>query len=176
MQISQRFRQPWIDLMRRILLLALALPACGESRKAAIETLRQVANPPELPPDTIPEMLDYAADLQVDLSEMAKLPVGVLYRDVKLGDGPEVAAGDSVVIRYFGWLPNGGLVDTAAVGVRIGSGDILAGLDAALPGMKVGGIRKLVLSPGLAFGAEGGYGIPPASVLVYDVELRARFP
>ena len=159
------------------LLLGLLSVGCsGETRRSAAESFRQAVNPPELPPDTIPEQLDYAADLQVDLSEMAKLPEGVLYRDVRAGEGVVVGPGDSVEIRYRGWLPNGTLVDSAAIGVRIGAGDVLPGLDAGLPGMKVGGVRKLVLSPGLGFGGEGAYGIPPASVLVYDLELLARVP
>lgn len=141
-----------------------------------METLRSAGNPPTPPPDTIPEFLDYAADLQVDLSDMAKLPVGVLYRDVQPGTGPEVVEGDSVLIHYQGWLPNGALVDSALVGIRVGAGHAIQGVDAALPGMKVGGIRKLVISPGLAFGAEGTSGIPPGSVLVYDVEVRAKLP
>lgn len=165
-----RFRFP-------LLFPALVLAGCsGESRKAAVESFRQAVNPPELPADTIPELLDYAADLQVDLSEMAKLPIGVLYRDLKAGDGPEALLGDSVEISYVGWLPTGALVDSAAGAVRIGSGAALPGIDAALPGMKVGGIRKLVLSPGLAYGQDGGSGIPAGAVLVYDVELRARIP
>jgi len=160
-----------------LLLAALTLAACsGDTRRAAVESLRSAVNPPEPPPDTIPELLDYAADLQVDLSEMAKLPVGVLYRDVVTGQGPEVAAGDSVEIHYLGWLPHGALVDSAFIGLRVGAADVLPGIDAALPGMKVGGTRKVVLSPGLGYGAEGGYGIPPGSVLVYEVELRGRFP
>ena len=157
-------------------ILLLILAACsGESRRAAVEALRSAGNPP-IPIDTVPEFLDYAADLQVDLSDMAKLASGVLYRDIEPGTGPEVVEGDSVVVHYRGWLPNGSLVDSALVGVRVGAGDALPGIDAALPGMKVGGIRKLVLSPGLAYGADGTYGVPPASVLVYDLEVRSKAP
>jgi peptidylprolyl isomerase len=157
-------------------LLLLAAACSSESRRAAVETLRSAGNPPAPPPDTIPEFLDYSADLQVDLSDMAKTPAGVLYREVAPGTGPEVVEGDSVLVHYQGWLPDGLLVDSALVGVRVGAGDALPGIDAALPGMKVGGIRKLVLSPGLAFGAEGTSGIPPGSVLVYDLEVRSKVP
>jgi len=155
----------------------LALFACSsETRQAAVESFRRAVNPAELPADTTPELLDYAADLQVDLSEMAKLPAGVLYRDVRPGDGPDVVLGDSVEIGFLGWLPNGVLADSGGAVFRVGTGAVLVGIDAALPGMKVGGLRKLVLSPGLAFGPDGNAGIPPGAVLVYDVELRARFP
>lgn len=152
--------------------LVLLLGACSKEA----ESFRRAVNPPELPSDTIPENLDYAADLQVDLSEMVKLPIGVLYRDVQVGEGAEIVAGDSVLVHYLGWLPNAVPVDSAEVGVRIGAGDALPGIEAALPGMRVGGLRRLVLSPGLGYGAEGGYGVPPNSVLVYDVEVRSRIP
>jgi len=158
-------------------ILLLILAACGsESRRAAVEALRSAGNPPTAPPDTTPEFLDYAADLKVDLSDMIKLPTGVLYRDIELGSGADVVEGDSVVVEYQGWLPNGSLVDSALVGIRVGAGDALPGIDAALPGMKVGGIRKLVLSPGLAFGADGTYGVPPSSVLVYDLAVKSKLP
>jgi peptidylprolyl isomerase len=158
-------------------ILLLIMAACsGESRRAAVEALRSAGNPPVPPTDTVPEFLDYAADLQVDLSDMAKLSSGVLYRDIEPGTGPGVGEGDSVVVHYRGWLPNGTLVDSALVGVRVGAGDALPGIDAALPGMKVGGVRKLVLSPGLAYGADGTYGVPPGAVLVYDLEVRSRVP
>jgi hypothetical protein len=157
--------------------LALLAAGCGkETRQAAIEAIRAAARPPEPPPDTVPEFLDYAADLRVDLSEMAKLPEGVLYRDVEPGSDPAIAPGDSVLVHYQGWLPNGVMVDSALVAIRVGTGAVLPGIDAALPEMKVGGSRKLVLTPGLAYGVEGAGGVPPNSVLVYDVEIRARFP
>jgi FKBP-type peptidyl-prolyl cis-trans isomerase FkpA len=166
-------------VLRLLLLLgfgAVCTSCSADSRRSALESARAVFNPPPLPPDTVPEFLDYAADLQVNLSDMAKLPIGVLWEDVVEGDGPEVAEGDSVVVGFQGWLPNGVKVDSAETTLRIGAGDVLAGIDAALPGMKPGGLRKLVLSPGLAYGADGEGSIPPNAVLVYDVELRAKLP
>ncbi len=148
---------------------------CG-SGKSGLEALRKAVQPGTPPPDTIPEMLEYAADLQIDLSEMAKLPAGVLYSDVTSGSGDEIAPGDSVEIGYQGWMPNGGKVDSAVTGIRVGAGDVLAGIDAALPGMRAGGKRKVILPPGLAFGAEGRDNVPPNTVLVYEVEVRAKLP
>jgi len=157
-------------------LLIAGLSCSSDSRRSGLESLRRAVDPQPPPADTIPEMLDYAADLQIDLSEMAKLPSGVLYSDATTGTGAPVAAGDSVEITYQGWLPNGGKVDSAVTALRVGAGDVLAGIDAALPGMQPGGRRKLILPPGLAFGAEGRGNVPPNTVLVYEVELRARLP
>jgi hypothetical protein len=168
-----------VTMLRLVVLLTYCcgMLACGaDTRRSSLESLRSTLNPPPPPPDTIPEMLEYDADLQVDLSEMAKLPSGVLYADVVPGSGPEVGAGDSVEILAQGWLPDGTRVDSAVTLLRVGAGDVIAGIDAALPGMKPGGHRKLVLSPGLAYGQEGRENVPPNAVLVYDVELRARIP
>lgn len=165
-----RILVPWV-------LGLLALAGCGgESRRSAAESLRSAFNPLPPPADTIPEQVDYAADLQVDIAEMIKSPSGVLYSEDSTGGGAVAAVGDSAEIRFEGWLPNGVRVDSASGGIRIGAGDVIPGIDAALPGMKVGGRRRLVLSPGLAFGAEGRDAIPPSAVLVYLLELRALNP
>jgi hypothetical protein len=160
------------------LLLALAgvfVFGCkvGSSARSAAESMRTSLNPPPLPPDTIPEMLDYAADLGVNITEMAKLPEGVLWADLSPGDGQPAAAGDSVEIAVDGWLPDGSRVDSSVVTVRLGAGQVIDGIELALPGMKPGGRRQLVIPPGLGYGSQGREDIPPNAVLVYVVELRS---
>jgi FKBP-type peptidyl-prolyl cis-trans isomerase len=81
-------------------------------------------------------------------------------------------AGDSVEIGFDGWLPHGVKVDSGTAALRVGAGSVIGGIDLALPGMQPGGRRKLVIPPGLAYGAEGIGEIPPLAVLVYNVELR----
>jgi FKBP-type peptidyl-prolyl cis-trans isomerase FkpA len=163
-----------------LLVAAFAAPllACGRDSpaRAAIRSVGAGLNPPLPPPDTIPEMLDYDADLGVNVTEMAKLPAGVLYQDVVVGDGREAAPTDSVDIAFQGWLPDGSRVDSGRVSLRLGSGALIQGIEAAIPGMKPGGRRKLVIPPGLAYGREGQDAIPPNAVVVYDVELRAIVP
>jgi FKBP-type peptidyl-prolyl cis-trans isomerase len=121
-------------------------------------------------------MLDYSADLGVNISDMAKLPEGTLYEDVVPGEGDPASAGDSVTIRFDGWLPNGAHVDSGTVALRLGAGNIIPGIEVAVPGMKPGGRRKLVIPPGLAFGEEGRDAIPAWAVMVYDVTLQGRIP
>lgn len=164
-------RRPGFLLMA---LLALA-PACklGSSARSAAESMRSSLNPAAPPPDTIPEMLDYAADLGVNISEMAKLPEGVLWVDLAPGDGVPAAAGDSVELGLQAWLPDGTRVDSTAATVRIGSGQVIDGIELTVPGMKPGGRRQLVVPPGLGYGAQGREGVPPNAVLVYLVDLRA---
>ncbi len=165
--------------MRHALGVALALlagpvVACkGGSAGSAAQRFRAVFQPPPPPPDTIPEMLDYAGSLGVNIADMKKLPEGVLYDEVALGgDSVAAAAGDSVEIRYDGWLPNGVKVDSGEVSMRLGGGGVVQGLELAIPGMRAGGKRRLVLAPGPAYGPDGTETVPPNSVLVYDLELR----
>ena len=155
-------------------LLAL-LWACsgGSSPKGILQSVRAAFSLQTPPPDTIPEMLDYAPDLQVNVADMARLPEGVLWRELSPGDSAFGAAvtGDSVELAYLGWLPSGLLVDSGFAAVRVGAGSVLGGIDLGIAGMQPGGRRKLVIPPGLGYGAEGLGEIPPLAVLVYDLEL-----
>jgi len=167
--------RPWLPIALASLTLATACKA-DSSAGRAVESIRSAFSPAPLPPDTLPEMLQYAADLQVNVSEMARLPEGVLWIDLAPGVGAEVVAGDSVQVALWGWLPDATPVDSAVTALRIGQGQVIEGLDLGIPGMKPGGRRQLVFSPGLGYGAEGGDHIPPNAVLVYLVELRGKLP
>lgn len=153
----------------------LALAACGGdgTARSRLDAVRTTLNPPPPPPDTIPEMLEYAADLGINIAEMLKLPAGVLYEDVRVGDGEEAVPGDQVDVRIAGWLPDGTPIDSTTLSFRLGAGEVIGGLDAGIPGMRAGGRRKLVVPPGLAYGEEGRDAVPALAVLVYEVELSA---
>lgn len=174
-RLSIERMRPTIPATLALLTLAAGCGPESAPRRAA-ESIRAAFNPAALPPDTIPEMLQYAADLQVNVSEMARLPEGVLWADQAVGVGAEVVAGDSVEVALWGWLPDGTPVDSAVTALRIGQGQVIEGLDLGIPGMKPGGRRQFVFPPGLAYGAEGGDNIPPLAVMVYLVELRAKLP
>lgn len=103
---------------------------------------------------------------------------GLKYRDLKVGDGPEVMPGATVLADYIGWRlsdghrfdsswKDGGKPFTANL-----SGGVIAGWMKGIPGMKVGGIRKLVIPADLAYGSRGGGSdIPPNAALVFEVEV-----
>jgi hypothetical protein len=160
-------------IARLVFWLGMAGCSDGASPGGTLRSVRSALNPPGPPPDTIPEMLDYAPDLQVNLSDMAKLPEGVLWIDLVPGDtlSPPAQPGDSVEIGYAGWLPSGVQVDSGSAALRVGAGAVIGGIDLSIAGMRTGGRRKLVVPPGLAYGAEGLGEVPPGSVLVYDLEL-----
>jgi FKBP-type peptidyl-prolyl cis-trans isomerase FkpA len=119
----------------------------------------------------------FSAALGVDTAAMTKTPSGLRYQDVVQGQGAEATAGKSVSVQYTGWLPNGEKFDSSRdrnepFGFTLGAGQVIAGWDEGVAGMKVGGRRKLVIPPDLGYGTAGAPpDIPPGATLVFDVEL-----
>jgi len=104
--------------------------------------------------------------------------------DVKQGDGAEAVAGKAVIVHYTGWLfdpsaqnGHGAKFDSSLdrkvpFGFMLGAGKVIKGWDEGVAGMKVGGVRTLVIPPQMAYGERGAGGvIPPNSTLIFDVEL-----
>jgi FKBP-type peptidyl-prolyl cis-trans isomerase FkpA len=119
----------------------------------------------------------FSAALQVDTTAMTKTPSGLRYQDLAEGQGATAAAGKSVSVHYTGWLPNGEKFDSSRdrgepFEFKLGAGQVIAGWDEGVAGMKVGGKRKLVIPPDLGYGTSGAPpDIPPGATLVFEVEL-----
>jgi peptidylprolyl isomerase len=103
---------------------------------------------------------------------------GLKYRDVVVGRGPVPKEGDDVLVNYTGRFTSGKIFDTslapgrAPFELHLGRGEVIKGWDEGLSTMHVGGKRKLIIPPDLAYGARGYPGaIPPNSTLTFDVEL-----
>ncbi len=104
--------------------------------------------------------------------------------DIKPGNGDEATAGKRISVHYTGWL-----YEEAAVNYRglkfdssfdrnqpleflLGEGQVIAGWEHGMLGMKVGGKRILIIPAEMAYGKKGISGvIPPNSQLVFEVEL-----
>jgi FKBP-type peptidyl-prolyl cis-trans isomerase FkpA len=104
--------------------------------------------------------------------------------ELRAGTGREAVAGKAVTVHYTGWLydpnqPNnkGSQFDTSVNGQPysfvLGAGAVIRGWDQGLVGLKVGGVRQLVIPPDLAYGAAGRGPIPPNATLLFEVELMA---
>jgi FKBP-type peptidyl-prolyl cis-trans isomerase FkpA len=111
-------------------------------------------------------------------SEAAPLPPGpdkLEIVDEKVGDGPEAKVGDKVKVHYTGTLMNGKQFDSSRgkepFEFELGKGNVIKGWDQGVPGMKVGGKRKLTIPWQLAYGEKGSGEIPPKAALKFDVEL-----
>lgn len=115
----------------------------------------------------------------VDTDEMAAIPATdakVETEEIVEGTGTEVRSGDTVVVHYIGTLPDGTQFDSSynsgqPFETSIGTGAVIQGWDQGIPGMKVGGKRRLLIPPELGYGEQGSGSIPPNSPLIFEVEL-----
>jgi FKBP-type peptidyl-prolyl cis-trans isomerase FkpA len=102
---------------------------------------------------------------------------GLKYQDIKEGTGTAATKGDTVDVHYTGWLKDGKKFDSSkdrgqAFSFTLGAGRVIKGWDEGVQGMKVGGVRKLIIPPDLGYGAKGAGGvIPPNAELTFEVEL-----
>ena len=102
---------------------------------------------------------------------------GLMIEELAVGDGDSARSGDQVTVHYTGWLTNGRKFDSSVDRndpfiFALGRGNVIAGWDEGVEGMKVGGKRKLTIPPDLGYGARGAGGvIPPNATLVFEVEL-----
>jgi FKBP-type peptidyl-prolyl cis-trans isomerase FkpA len=99
-------------------------------------------------------------------------------KDIKKGKGDVAKAGMTVSVHYTGWLTNGTKFDSSVdrgqpFSFALGAGQVIAGWDQGVAGMKVGGVRELIIPPSLGYGAQGTPGgpIPPDATLKFRVEL-----
>lgn len=100
-----------------------------------------------------------------------------------MGTGTEATAGKTVRVYYTGWLYSttatdnkGGVFDSNTSGLgfsfTIGAGTVIKGWDQGVPGMKVGGKRRLIIPPELGYGVNGsGSVIPGNATLIFEIEL-----
>lgn len=101
----------------------------------------------------------------------------LIIEDLKVGEGKEAKSGDSVVMHYIGTLVDGTKFDSSydrgePFTTQIGVGQVIKGWDLGVPGMKIGGKRKLTIPSDLAYGERGaGAVIGPNATLIFEVEL-----
>lgn len=130
---------------------------------------------PENPAPYDPESITFADTLAVDLAAMEKTPLGLYLEDLTVGDGPTAQRGTLVSLHYIGYLPDGTIFDASVGGepfqFRVGANEVIRGWNLGLPGMRVGGIRRLVIRPSLGYRGRAMGKIPPNTTLVFDMKL-----
>ena len=102
---------------------------------------------------------------------------GLIYWDIRVGNGAVAKEGSHVRVHYTGWLTTRKKFDSSVDAGKpfdftIGNGDVIKGWEEGVAGMKVGGKRQLRIPPALAYGAQGYPGaIPANATLIFDIQL-----
>jgi FKBP-type peptidyl-prolyl cis-trans isomerase FkpA len=102
--------------------------------------------------------------------------------DLRVGTGGDAVSGKVLTVHYTGWYYNssrpeskGPVFDSSVDGdpfvFTLGVGAVIAGWDQGVAGMRVGGLRRLILPPSLAYGAVRSGPIPPNATLLFEIEL-----
>jgi len=96
--------------------------------------------------------------------------------ELTVGQGQEAKAGDRVSVLYTGKLQNGTVFDSNTdksnpFTFTLGAGDVIKGWDQGVAGMKVGGKRRLTISPELGYGDQANGKIPANATLVFEIDL-----
>ena len=112
------------------------------------------------------------------MSELQKI-------DTTVGNGQEATPGKYVSVHYTGWLFDPSATDNKGskfdsskdrgqlFDFPLGAGHVIRGWDEGVAGMKIGGVRTLVIPPEMGYGARGAGGvIPPNATLIFEVELH----
>jgi FKBP-type peptidyl-prolyl cis-trans isomerase len=106
-----------------------------------------------------------------------KTASGLVYWDIRVGNGDVAKEGSHVRVHYTGWLTTGKKFDSSVDAGKpfdftIGNGEVIKGWEEGVAGMKVGGKRQLRIPPALAYGAAGYPGaIPANATLIFDIQL-----
>ena len=160
-------------LTRLVLLVVggLALYGCEAKKESAVESTT-VSGPASTAP-AAPAPPSYPGDV-VDGAGTVTAS-GLEYFDLVVGDGPQPAGRSTMVkVHYTGWLTDGTKFDSSVdrgqpIDFRLSG--VIAGWTEGVGSMRVGGKRKLIIPPDLAYGPGGKGSIPPAATLIFDVEL-----
>ena len=151
-----------------VVLVATSL-GCQQTDQGATTTDTPAAQTSTTTPSTpAPETAPAAGEV--------KMPNGLVYAELKVGDGALAESGKRVSVHYTGWLTDGTKFDSSVdrnepFTFELGSGAVIRGWDEGVKGMRVGGKRKLTIPSDLAYGPEGRGTIPANATLIFDVEL-----
>ena len=102
--------------------------------------------------------------------------------DLTVGTGTQAVLGSVVTVAYTGWLydvtkaDRKGAVFSSSVGgtpvtFAVGAQQVIQGWEQGVPGMLVGGVRRLTIPPSLAYGGTRSGPIPPYATLIFEIQL-----
>lgn len=143
--------------MTGLAVFATALTGCGDDMTG---------------PQAIEEA-EFASSLGINLANFTRTSSGLYYEDIAEGSGDPAAAGQEVEVSYAGWLTDGTQFDSGTFSFILGAREVVAGFDEGVTGMKVGGIRRIIIPPALGYGSQGSGPVPPNSIMIFRIEVLA---
>ena len=100
--------------------------------------------------------------------------------DLTVGSGAEATSGKTATVQYNAYFYSdtaadhkGAQFDSGTFPFVLGANQVIRGFDMAVTGMKVGGTRRAVVPPSLAYGTAGSGPVPPNAALVFDIALNS---
>lgn len=156
-------------------------PATDDAKKAEMEkAIREAiakAGVTGQPGAAAPAPAAVAVPENLPVIKKIELEDGLVAEELKIGDGYEVKPGGAVVAHYHGTLKEGGKVFdssyTRGTPATFPLNSVIPGWQKGVPGMKIGGIRRLIIPAKLAYGDKSpSQDIPPNSDLVFIIQLE----
>jgi peptidylprolyl isomerase len=180
--------------MRHRALLALALAAlvagaaaCGGGKQAPGSSSTPPAAVPATVPGATPVSTTVAVPAAIATEPTVTVPSGppptqLVTKDLVIGTGAVAKTGDNVLVQYVGVNYADGKVFDASwtdgpnhtpqpFPFQLGAGQVIAGWDQGVPGMRVGGRRELIIPPSLGYGNQAQGPITANETLVFVVDL-----
>lgn len=166
-----------------IVALLLPLTSCQHSDQTPAVSTAPASSPAASQPSVSPSPEPSPAAADKATGELKATPSGLQYQDLVVGDGPKPLFGQTVSVHYTARFQDGKQFESSIGGrplsFKLGMDSIIKGWQIGIGGdggktiapMRVGGKRKLIIPPDLAYGKEGNGVVPPNATLIFEVEL-----
>jgi FKBP-type peptidyl-prolyl cis-trans isomerase FkpA len=151
------------------------LPAPREAQPPTAAPPAEPTAPPQaVTPPPVPAPAPTPPGQPQQPLEVIETDSGLIIEILREGEGEVVRPGDTIIVHYHGTLDSGRVFDSSyerGEPARLGLFGVIRGWQEGIPGMRVGGKRRLIIPPELGYGRRGTGNIPPNSLLIFEIEV-----